>query len=38
MRVLFPSSIAAAAAMLAACNAYGPPPPGAVAGAYDSRQ
>ena len=39
MRVLLPASIAAGLATLAACNAYGPPPPGAAtAGAYGGRQ
>jgi hypothetical protein len=38
MRALIPSSVATAAAMLAACNAYAPPPPGAAAAASGGRQ
>ena len=38
MRVLIASSIAMAAALLAACNAYGPPPPGAATAASTGRQ
>ena len=39
MRVLITASMAAAVAMLAGCNAYGPPPPGAAAtSAYAGRQ
>jgi hypothetical protein len=37
MRILMPSCIAATAAMLAACNAYGPPPPGAATAASGER-
>ena len=38
-RALLTGSLAAAAALLGACNAYGPPPPGATtAGAYGGRQ
>jgi hypothetical protein len=38
MRFQLAGSLAAAAATPAACNAYGPPPPGATAVAYGARQ
>jgi hypothetical protein len=38
MRYLLPLSLAASAALLAACNAYGQPAPGATASAYGGRQ
>ena len=38
MRVLIPAILGTAAALLAACNAYGPPPPGAATSAYGGRQ
>src|SRR4051812_42188895 len=38
MRHILPLSIAAGAALLVACNAYGQPPPGAPAAAYGGRQ
>lgn len=38
MRILVPASITAAAALIAACNAYGQPAPGATAAAYGGRQ
>ena len=38
MRFQLAGSLAAVAATLTACNAYGPPPPGATTAAYGARQ
>jgi hypothetical protein len=38
MRFALPLSIATGAALLAACNAYGQPPPGVTAAGYGGRQ